>query len=85
MKPIYEHDCEMCQYEFSMKSGDQEGMADVYTHGKGRETHKLTVIVRYSSEPGDYASGTASNIMNSDHDLGRVARRLFTITRMKRR
>jgi hypothetical protein len=53
--PVYYHDCEHCVF-----LGHYNG-SDLYYHDQG----EVTVIARYSSEPGDYSSGLMFGVSNT--------------------
>lgn len=71
-KPLYEHDCENCQFLGSFNG------VDLYYCPRQAIDGSPTVIARFSSEGPDYASGMAFGSLHHDNmksPLGEAYRR----------
>ena len=53
--PIFEHDCDNCKFLGSLKNIN--GECDLYCHPPNKDGYNESLIIRYSSEPSNYASG----------------------------
>ena len=62
--PAYNHDCTKCKYMYTVHlEGEMKvGTADIYESCDGSE---YKYIVRYSSDPGDYATLSVDNAIAS--------------------